>query len=148
MYEHSIEVQLPFLQHCFSDFKILPISMGFQDEEVAVEVGEAISRAAIDLGRSCTVIASSDFTHYEPHELALKKDRYVIESALKMDVGELYRRVYAQNVTACGYGPIAATITASRLLGATSGKLLRYSTSGDVTGDYAQVVGYGAIVFL
>ncbi len=147
--EHSIEVQIPFLQRRFPDsnFKILPIAMGLQDEETAVEVGSALARAISDLKRDVTVIASSDFTHYEPQEVARKVDARLIEAILNMDVPELYGRVYRYNATACGYGPIAATITASRAFGATSGKLLRYATSGDVVGDYSQVVGYGAIVF-
>ena len=145
--EHSIEVQIPFLQSRFQDFKILPISMGMQDEETAVEVGKELARAIRKLKRNCTVIASSDFTHYEPQEIARKTDAQLIEAILNMDVPELYARVYRYNATACGYGPIAATITAAAALGATSGKLLRYATSGDVSGDYGQVVGYGAIVF-
>ena len=145
--EHSIEVQLPFLQYRFAGFKILAIAMGLQDEETAVEVGEALGKAARDLKRNCTFIASSDFTHYEPQELARKVDANLIEAILRMDVPELYSRVYRYDATACGYGPIAAAITATRALGATSGKLLRYATSGDVTGDYSQVVGYGAIAF-
>lgn len=145
--EHSIEVQIPFLQRRFSDFKILPIAMGLQDEETAVEVGSVLAKAASDLKRDVTVIASSDFTHYEPQEVARKVDSRLIEAVLNMDVPELYGRVYRYNATACGYGPIAATITAARAFGATSGKLLRYATSGDVVGDYSQVVGYGAIVF-
>ena len=147
LHEHSIEVQLPFLQHRFAGFRILAVAMGLQDEETAVEVGEAIGKAARDLNRNCTFIASSDFTHYETQELARKVDASLIEAILRMDVPELYSRVYRYGATACGYGPIAAAITASRLLGATSGKLLRYATSGDVTGDYSQVVGYGAIAF-
>ena len=146
-HEHSIEVQIPFLQRRFEDFKILAISMGMQDEETAVEVGEEIARAALKLGRKCTVIASSDFTHYEPREVARKVDSQVIEAILNMDIPQIYSRVYRFNASSCGIGPIAATIAASRLLGASSGKLLCYGTSGDVSGDYSQVVGYGAIVF-
>jgi hypothetical protein len=147
LHEHSIEVQLPFLQNRFTGFKILAIAMGLQDEETAVEVGEAVGKVARDLKRNCVFIASSDFTHYEPQELARKVDANLIEAILRMDVPELYSRVYRYEATACGYGPIAAAITATRALGATSGKLLRYATSGDVTGDYSQVVGYGAIAF-
>lgn len=147
MHEHSIEVQIPFLQSRFQGFKILPIAMGLQDEETAVEVGEILSKVIIDLKRSCTIIASSDFTHYEPQETARRTDAKLIEAILNMDVPELYSRVYKYNATACGYGPISATITAARALGAKMGKLLRYATSGDVIGDYSQVVGYGAIVF-
>jgi hypothetical protein len=145
--EHSIEVQIPFLQRRFQDFKILPISMGMQDEETAVEVGQELGRAICSLKRDCTVIASSDFTHYKPQEVARKVDSQLMEAILNMDVPELYSRVYRYDATSCGHGPIAATITASAIMGATSGKLLRYATSGDVSGDYGQVVGYGAIVF-
>jgi AmmeMemoRadiSam system protein B len=147
LHEHSIEVQIPFLQARFQNFKILPIAMGLQDEETAVEVGEHLGKAIHKLNRSCTIIASSDFTHYEPQEAARKTDAQLIEAILNMDVPELYARVYRYNATACGYGPIAATITAARMLGASSGKLLRYATSGDVSRDYSQVVGYGAIIF-
>jgi len=145
IHEHSIEVQLPFLQNRFTGFKILAIAMGMQDEETAVEVGSAIGKAAKDLKRDCTFIASSDFTHYEPRDVARKIDANLIEAILRMDVSELYSRVYKYDATACGYGPISAVITASKSMGASSGKLLRYATSGDVTGDYSQVVGYGAI---
>jgi AmmeMemoRadiSam system protein B len=143
--EHSIEVQLPFLQKRFDGFKILAIAMGLQDEETAIEVGETIGKAASSLRRDCTFIASSDFSHYEPLELARKVDIKLIEAILRMDIPELYSRVYKYDATACGYGPIAAAITAARSLGATTGKLLQYATSGDITGDYSQVVGYGAI---
>ncbi len=148
LYEHSLEVQIPFLQYRFSGFKILAIAMGLQDEETAVEVGEAVGEAAKSLGRNCTVIASSDFTHYEPQDEARRKDARVIEAILRMDVPSIYKTVYGLNLTACGYGPISATIIASKILGAKTGKLLRYSTSGDVIGDFSQVVGYGAIAFL
>jgi MEMO1 family protein len=145
--EHSIEVQIPFLQKRFQGFKILPISMGLQDEQTAQEVGQEIYRAVQKLNRRCIVIASSDFTHYEPQETARKVDAKLLESILNMDVPELYDRVYRYNATACGYGPIAATITATTAMGAKAGQLLSYATSGDVSGDYSQVVGYAAIAF-
>ena len=148
LYEHSLEVQIPFLQSRFESFRILPICMGLQDEETAVEVGEAVGEAAKSLDRDCTVIASSDFTHYEPQEEARRKDARAIEAILRMDIPSIYKTVYGLNLTACGYGPISATITASKSLGAETGKLLRYSTSGDVIGDFSQVVGYGAIAFI
>lgn len=145
--EHSIEVQLPFLQKRFSEFKMLAISMGLQDEQTAVEVGQELSLAVQKLNRNCKVIASSDFTHYEPQEKARKVDAKLLEAILNMDVPELYERVYRYDATACGYGPIAVTITAAAALGAKAGRLLAYATSGDVSGDYSQVVGYAAIVF-
>ena len=146
-HEHSIEVQLPFLQRRFGDFKFLAISMAMQDEMTAVEVGEEIARAALKLKRDCIVIASSDFTHYEQRDVARKVDLQIIEAILNLDIPQIYSRVYRYNASSCGIGPIAATIAASRLLGASSGKLLCYGNSGDVSGDYSQVVGYGAIVF-
>ena len=145
--EHSLEVQIPFLQRRFSEFEILPVCMGLQDMQTAIEVGEEVSRAAKKANRKVVVIASSDFTHYEPQETARKVDTQLLEAVLNMDVKELYNRVYRYDATACGYGPIAATITASAALGAKMGKLLCYATSGDVSGDYSQVVGYGAVVF-
>ncbi len=152
MEEHSIEVQLPFLQRCFSGFKILPICMGMQDEETALEVGEAVADAVSRLKRDCTVIASSDLTHYLRQETARSLDTSILEAILRMDIDELYSKIemlqykyYGHGV--CGYGPVAATITASKRLGATMGKLLRYATSGDVIKDYGQVVGYGAVIF-
>jgi AmmeMemoRadiSam system protein B len=147
LHEHSIEVQIPFLQKRFSGFKILPISMGLQDEQTAVVVGQELSSAVQKLDRRCIVIASSDFTHYQPQETARKVDAKLLEAILNMDVQELYDRVYRYDATACGYGPIAATITAAAALGAKAGKLLSYATSGDVSGDYSQVVGYAAIGF-
>lgn len=146
-HEHSIEVQIPFLQKRFQGFKILPICMGLQDEKTALEVGQAISKAALKLNRSCIVIASSDFTHYEPQETARKVDAKLLEAILNMDAASLYDRVYRYQATACGYGPIAATIAAASELGAKAGRLLAYATSGDVSGDYSQVVGYAAIAF-
>ncbi len=119
--------------------------MGLQDEQTSLEVGQELSRAIRKLNHSCIVIASSDFTHYEPQETARKVDAKLLESILNMDVPELYDRVYRYEATACGYGPIAATVTATAALGAKAGKLLAYATSGDVSGDYSQVVGYAAV---
>jgi hypothetical protein len=115
--------------------------------QTAVEVGQELSRAIDRQKRKAIIIASSDFTHYQPQETARKVDAKLLEAILNMDVPELYDRVYRYDATACGYGPIAATITAVFALGAKAGKLLAYATSGDVSGDYSQVVGYGAIVF-
>ncbi|MDK2892794.1 MEMO1 family protein [Methanohalophilus sp.] len=146
-YEHSIEVQIPFLQYRFgSDFKIVPICLGMQDMDTAMEVGREVAKAAKELGRNVVFIASSDFTHYEPQEVALEKDEALIEAILEMDIEEFYKRIVEVNASACGYGPIAAMLAASKEMGATSAELLKYATSGDVSGDYSAVVGYAAIV--
>lgn len=147
-FEHSIEVQIPFLQYRFAEgFKILPVCMGLQDEETAIEVGREVARAARESGKRVVFIASSDFTHYQSAERASDNDLYLIEPVIRMDVPEFYRRREERNITACGFGPIAATMTASRDFGAGKASLLKYATSGDVTGDRSQVVGYAAIVF-
>lgn len=146
-YEHSIEVQLPFLQYRFEkDFKILPICMGMQDEETAVEVGDLVSDFVSKSGKKVVCIASSDFTHYQPAELAREKDAEIIEAILGLDVSGMYDRLYRRNASVCGYGPIAAMLTASRKLGGNRATLLNYSNSGDVSGDLDAVVGYAAII--
>ncbi len=143
--EHSLEVQIPILQKTFSNFKILPISLIDQSKEVAKDVGLAISKIAKK--KNVMIIGSSDFTHYEPNEFAHEQDLALIEPILEMDVDRFYDVLQKRKVTACGYGAIASTIIACKELGATKGELLKYATSGDVTGDTSSVVGYGSIVF-
>lgn len=145
-YEHSVEVQIPFLQYRFgNDFKILPICMGMQDEDTAVEVGLEVARAVKGSGKKVVFLASSDLSHYIPLEKAKQSDNYLIDAILDMDVPEIYRRGYEKNITACGYGPITAMLTAAKECGAKSAELLKYATSGDVSGD-PMVVGYAAII--
>ncbi|PIU59476.1 hypothetical protein COS86_04070 [Candidatus Bathyarchaeota archaeon CG07_land_8_20_14_0_80_47_9] len=144
--EHSIEVQLPFLQYLYdSKFKIVPICFLMQDLSSAREVGKAVGKVLA--GKNAVVIASSDMTHYEPQERAERKDRMALEAVEAMDEAKFYSTVETQNITACGYGPIAALITASKSLGAKEAKLLCYKTSGDIVGDYSSVVGYAAVRF-
>ncbi|MCZ7399138.1 MAG: MEMO1 family protein [Candidatus Methanoperedens sp.] len=145
-YEHSIEVQLPFLQHRFRDFNIVPICMGMQDEETALDVGMELAEAVRKVRKKVVIIASSDFTHYKPDKVARENDAYYISSILEFDITGFYRKLYERNASVCGYGPIAAMLTATKNLGAKKASLLKYSTSGDTTGDLAAVVGYAGIV--
>ncbi|PWB50760.1 MAG: hypothetical protein C3F06_11910 [Candidatus Methanoperedenaceae archaeon] len=145
-YEHSIEVQLPFLQHLFHDFKIVPICMGMQDEETALEVGMELAEAVRKVKKKVVIIASSDFSHYKPDKVAREDDAYFIQSILDLDITGFYRKLYERNASVCGYGPIAAMLTASKALGAKKATLLKYSTSGDITDDLAAVVGYAGII--
>ena len=146
-YEHSIEVQLPFLQYRFDqDFRILPICLGMQDEETAIEVGTLIANLVSKSGKKVSFIASSDFTHYQPANLARETDNEIIEAILNLDVPGIYERLYRRNASVCGYGPISAMLTASKKLGATRAELLNYSNSGEVSGDMNAVVGYAAII--
>ncbi len=144
--EHSIEVQIPFLQSIYGDkFKILPISMMLQDMITATDVGQAIADCVKD--KKCLLIASSDFTHYEPQGIASKKDSEAIKAMLQMDVPLLYDTIRNLDVTMCGYGPVATIIAAAKELNAKKGRLLQYATSGDITGDYSSVVGYASLLF-
>jgi MEMO1 family protein len=143
--EHSLEVQIPMLQELYSKFKILPIILIDQEKNTVKEVGKAVADIAKE--KNSMIIGSSDFTHYEPNEFAHEQDKALIEPILDLDVDQFYKVLYEKNVTACGYGAIASTMIACKKLGATKGELLKYATSGDVTGDTSSVVGYGSIIF-
>jgi len=144
--DHCLEVQLPFLQYSKKNqFKIVPIIMIMQDRITASELGESIADSTRTL--NSLLIASSDFTHYEPNNEAHRKDGELIEAILSLDISIFYNTLERLNVSACGYGAIASVMTAAKALGATKGELLRYATSGDVVGDTNSVVGYASIIF-
>ena len=143
LYEHSVEVQIPWLQHLYKEgLKIVPITMLAQDIETARELGYAISRA----GSSIVIIASSDFSHYESHSTATEKDKSMIEAIIDLDEGKLYQQREILNSTMCGFGPVASAIVAAKEMKAKEATLLKYATSGDVIGDFSRVVGYASIV--
>ncbi|HEU65743.1 MAG TPA: AmmeMemoRadiSam system protein B [Chloroflexi bacterium] len=142
IYEHSIEVQLPWLQHLYKKVKIVPLTMMAQDIETARIVGKAISQA----GDNLIIIASTDFTHYEPHSVAMEKDEAVIEAIVALDEEELYIRCESLDCTMCGYGPVASAIVAAKEMKAKRASLLKYATSGETCSDFSEVVGYGSIV--
>jgi AmmeMemoRadiSam system protein B len=146
--EHSIEVQVPFIKYRFPRARIVPVMMGQQDLPGAIRLGEGIADAARQMKRDVRVVASSDFSHYVPAAKAKSDDLWAIEPLATLDVKEFYRRIEERGVTACGYGPIAAMVTACSNLGATTAKLIRYATSGDVTGDTREVVGYAGIAVI
>jgi AmmeMemoRadiSam system protein B len=144
--EHSIEVQLPFLQYLYgSEFKIVPICFLMQDLASAREAGQAVAKTIA--GKNAVIIASSDMTHYESHSKAEKQDRLALKAVEALDEARFFSIIEEHNITACGYGPIVALITAAKVLGAKEAKLLCYKTSGDVIGDYSSVVGYAAMSF-
>ncbi len=144
--EHSIEVQLPFLQYIFDkQFNFVPIAMLNQGYDASMTLGEIIAK--VSHGKNVLVIASSDFTHFESHDTATKKDNLILEAIEKMDSKEMYDIRLRLNVSMCGYGPIAGTIEAARRMGRKNARLLRYATSGDTSGDKSSVVGYGAVAF-
>jgi AmmeMemoRadiSam system protein B len=146
-FEHSIEVQLPFLQYLYGRrFTFVPICFLMQDLDSSREVGQAVGKALS--GKNGLVIASTDMTHYEPHERAKQKDQLAINAAIKMDEALYHSTVESKGISTCGYGPVISLITAAKLLGAKKAKLLSYRTSGDVIGDVSSVVGYTAISFI
>jgi AmmeMemoRadiSam system protein B len=145
-YEHSIELQLPFLQYLYaSAFKLVPISFLMQDLEASRDVGQATAKVLSV--KNALVIASTDMTHYEPQKRANEKDRMAIDAAIKMDEKQYYTIVDSLAISTCGYGPTIAAITAAKALGAKRAQMLCYKTSGDITGDFSAVVGYVSISF-
>jgi AmmeMemoRadiSam system protein B len=139
-YEHSVEVQLPFIQYLAPETPFVPILMSLQDYETAIELGKVISEAIH--GRDVVVIASSDFSHYVSPQEARDKDNAVIKRILDLDSKGVYETVLRKNVSTCGYGPVMAMLEA---VGGSKGELLRYGHSGEVFPS-REVVGYGAIV--
>jgi len=143
--EHSIEVQLPFLQYVKKNFKVLPISMAYMEMGAAIDVAETIFKSIN--GRRVMVLASSDMTHYEPQASVNEKDRIAIDAITSLDVSRLYLVISQKNITMCGYGPVAVLMHLSKLMGYTDVRLLKHSDSGEITGDRASVVGYASIGF-
>lgn len=146
--EHAIEVQVPFIKYRFPRARFVPIMMGQQDFASAQRLAEVLSHATRSVKHDVRIVASSDFSHYVPAAKAHDDDRFAIEPLLSLDVEEFYRRIGERGVTCCGYGPIATMVMTCKTLGATTANLIRYATSGDVTGDTRQVVGYAGIAVI
>ena len=145
--EHSIEVQLPFLQYFSTDFKIVPITIGNQNFVTSNDLANAIFDAGNKLNKSYCVIASTDLSHFNNQERANKVDGFVLEDIGEMNEFKLFEEVVQYNITMCGYGSVMTTISLSKRSGKTNAEILAYGTSGDVTGDFTSVVGYASGVF-
>jgi len=145
-YEHSIEVQIPFLQYLKPDIRIVPIVMSHAAADVYKKIGREIAKAVKETGKEAVIIASSDMSHYEPHESAKKKDKKAIEAILAMDEDELLDRIKMFNISMCGYAPAISLISAAREMGSHAAELVKYQTSGETSGDYSAVVGYAGII--
>lgn len=141
--EHSIEVQLPFLQYLGREFKFVPICLSHLDLETCRDIGKAIARTIEEEKKKIVIIASSDLTHHEPQVEANRKDQVALDAVIKLDPEELLTRVEELRISMCGVIPTGIMLIASKELNATKGELIKYMTSGDVIGDYRQVVGYG-----
>lgn len=144
--EHAIEVQLPFLQVDRRDVRFVPIAIGTRQFEVLEGLGMAIGEVLTQTGERVLVLASSDMNHYESDVVTREKDRKAIERILDLDARGLYDVVMQEEISMCGFGPTVAMLTAVKRLGARKAELIKYATSGDVSGDRQMVVGYAGIV--
>lgn len=148
--EHSVEVQLPFIQFLFDDRpKILPIVIGLHTPQVALDLAKSIHKAVSELGRDVVLLASSDFNHYEPQSITNEKDGEAIDAIVRGDTGGFFDIITRKNVSVCGPGGIMTLIEYHKIVSGGRGSivLLKHATSGDVTGDYEHVVGYASIRF-
>ena len=144
-FEHALEVQLPFLQVLDPGFQFVPIMVGTSNFEVLSALGVVIASVATEAGGPVLVIASSDMNHYESDDITRVKDRLAIDKILALDARGLYETVHHDNISMCGYGPTVVMLTAAKKLGAKQAELIRYATSGDVSGERDMVVGYAGI---
>ena len=160
--EHALEVQLPFLQQLVPEFTFVPIVLGTGNLEVLTELGSSLARALKSQAsaapsplarsgveasqRNVLLIASSDMNHYEDDERTRRKDRLAIDRVLALDPAGLWETVHREQISMCGYGPAVAMLTAARELGAGKAELVKYATSGDVSGDRDWVVGYAGMI--
>ena len=162
--EHSLEIQLPFLQYLLGDFALTPIMMGEQDWDSAVELGRALAEAiaqasgvsgadgqgvsAPPANKGALLVASTDLSHFHRYDVAVQLDRIVLDHITAYDPEGLARDLAMQRAEACGGGPVMAVMVAAKRLGANRAVLLKYMNSGDVTGDRSSVVGYAAVALL
>lgn len=148
LYEHSLEVELPILQYFKSGFEIVPISFLSDNLTALKTIGKEIAESILSAGLkdSILLLASSDMTHYEPQAEAEKKDKAAIEAILELNEDKLAERIRELDISMCGYAPVIVMLAAAKLLGAKKAELIKYQTSGDVTGDKDAVVGYAGII--
>jgi hypothetical protein len=145
--EHSLEVQVPFLQVLQPGFAFVPIALGTVRFEELVSIGEGIGRALAASGEEILLLTTSDLNHYEDDATTRVKDHKAIEQILAMDARGLYDTCRNEAISMCGLGPTVAMLTALQSLGPTKAELVRYATSGDVSGDFSAVVGYAGMLF-
>jgi hypothetical protein len=146
--EHSLEVQIPFIQYFFPEAQIVPIGLSDYRLSTCQDIGEAIAIGISKEQRanSVIIVASTDMTHYESQKNAERKDKLAIDKILQFDPEGLMGVVRKENISMCGSGPIATVLYTAKKLGAKSAELILYQTSGDTTGDYSAVVGYAGLI--
>ena len=144
--EHSLEVQLPFLQHRVREFSFVPIAIGVGGYAALESLGRGVAQAVKRAPSPVLIVASSDMNHYEPDSITRVKDRKAIDKILALDPQGLYEVVRREDISMCGYGPTIAMLTAAKDLGASGAELVKYATSADASGDRSAVVGYAGII--
>ncbi|MEP9411378.1 MAG: AmmeMemoRadiSam system protein B [Candidatus Brocadia sp.] len=146
LYEHAAEVQIPFIQYFNPGSKIVVMVLSSGDIADLKNIGKSLSLVLQKLRPDALVVASSDMTHHEPQASANRKDRIAIDEILALNEDNLYNKVHEMHITMCGIYPAVTMLVCSKERGARKAELVRYETSGDITGDYDQVVGYAGIM--
>lgn len=146
--EHSLEVQLPFIQYLSPATRFVPICLGSPDFALCQEVGAAIAAAVESAGgwSEVGILASSDLNHYQDQETTLRKDELAIDAILELDARKLWDTVLREDISMCGFIPTTTLLIAAGILGATHSELIKHATSGDINRDYSAVVGYASMV--
>lgn len=145
--EHSLEVQIPFLQVLQPGFAFVPIALGTVHFDDLVNVGQSIGRVLTASGEDILLLTTSDLNHYENDATTRVKDHKAIERILAFDARGLYDTCRKESISMCGLGPTVAMLTALKNMGSARAELVRYATSGDVSGDFSAVVGYAGMIF-
>jgi AmmeMemoRadiSam system protein B len=146
IFEHSLEVQLPFIAYFSETVKIVPITVMQASLEECRKIGEGIADAVKEVDYDVVIAASSDMSHYEPDDVARKLDSLAINEALNLNPEGLYNIVHKERISMCGFLPVTIMLYAAKALGAKEARLVKYATSGDISGDYEQVVGYAGVI--
>jgi MEMO1 family protein len=144
--EHALEVQLPFFQRRAGDFRFVPIALGNVRYQELETLGRAVAKSIAAAGEPVLIVASSDMNHYESDAITRAKDRKALERVLALDSQGLWETVAREEISMCGVAAAVSAIVAARELGASEAELVRYATSGDVSGDRNQVVGYAGVM--
>ncbi|MHC1697828.1 MAG: AmmeMemoRadiSam system protein B [Geobacteraceae bacterium] len=146
LHEHSIEVQVPFLQYLRPEVSIVPLCLGFTDFSSCKSLGLSLAKAISDYKKEVLIIASSDMSHYQPDAETRHEDSLAIQEVLDMNPEGMYSIVTGRGISMCGIIPATVMLVAAMALGASRSELVRYATSGEVSGDFTQVVGYAGVM--
>ncbi|MFO1519858.1 MAG: AmmeMemoRadiSam system protein B [bacterium] len=144
--EHSLEVQIPFLQVLKKDFRFVPLTLHHLSYELCEKIGEELAETIRASGEEVLIVASSDMNHYESQETTMRKDQIAIDPILQLNPKALYEQVHRHRVSMCGIIPTTVALVAAKRLGAKTAELIRHATSGDVSRDYDRVVGYASFI--